>query len=706
MIALPESMGSYSAPSNWLDLCRPGRVVVMTGKVELGQGILGAVSQIVADALGVDPSCVDVASGDTRCVPDEWYTAGSYSVENAWTVLRAVCLHVRCCLVDLAAEKLMVDPSVVDIQSGIFLLDGAVSSLDLWSVAGSMAWDAPLTELRQPAEVPRQRWVGCAVPRPDLPGKIGGAGFIHDLHFPEMLHARMVRSPAPGCRFLSWSQAVAQQQYPGVQLVQIGEVIAIVAAREEVAVAASAAQHIFRWSSADVPAPDSGELLVPGALLQMRTVPRGVVDEPAHAGAGLSLEATYERPFLAHASIAPCCALALFRQGVLTVWTHSQGVFALRKQIQRAMARHVALSRVDVIHAPGAGCYGHNGADDAAFEACLIAARKPGKVVRLLWTRPGEFQDAPAGSAMVIKVAASLRDGQIDGWVADLWSGSHGRRPGWEGRVNLEAARLACPDIQESVAQEDVSAAAGGGGDRNALPIYALGRRSIIYHYLPDMPVRTSSLRTLGAHTNLFAIESFMDEMAVLGGCDPLDFRRSHLDDARALAVLDRVAAMSRWQRNQPMETGRAKGLGIARYKNKAAWLAAVVEVELEEDIQVTRVWCAVDCGVAVDPDGVRNQIEGGVIQALSWCLCENLPVTRGGAILAQTWEDYPILTFAQVPRIEIELLAPPDSVPLGVGEAAAGPVAGALANAVAVAAGARVRTLPINRESLARALA
>jgi len=331
-----------------------------------------------------------------------------------------------------------------------------------------------------------------------------------------------------------------------------------------------------------------------------------------------------------------------------------------------------------------------------------VAMRVPGRTVRVQWSREDEFTAAPLGAAMAVKLRAVL-DSQLRpaDWTIEIWSPVHAQRPGMNGSANLLGAE-ALPDAAPPAGIDDVPDAAGGGATRNAVALYDLPRHRLVHHLLPDVPVRTSSLRGLGAHANVFAIESFMDELAELAGVDPVAYRLSLLSDARARRVIETAAAMANGSETHDAGGGRtgARGLGFARYKNRAAYMAAVAEVEVDEAVRLVRVWAAVDAGLVINPDGAANQIEGGIIQAASWALKEQVRFADG-RVASLTWDEYPILRFSEVPEIDIRFIAAPDEPALGVGEAAIGPTAAAIGNAVARALGVRLRDLPLTRERI-----
>jgi nicotinate dehydrogenase subunit B len=417
------------------------------------------------------------------------------------------------------------------------------------------------------------------------------------------------------------------------------------------------------------------------------------------------LEAMYTRPYQAHASIGPSCAVAQWQEGKLTVWTHSQGVFPLRADLAKAFG--IDVKDIRCIHAEGAGCYGHNGADDVALDAALLARATGGRPVKLQWMRDDEFAWEPYGSAMVMKLAGGVdARGNVVTWSHELWSHPHSTRPGSSSGVNLLAARyLGRPS--PPVPPADVPQPAGG-ADRNAIPLYEFGHVKVVKHYLADAPLRTSALRTLGGYANVFALESFVDELAAAAGADPVEFRLRHLRDARARAVIEAAAQRATWHPETKGDGALGRGIGFARYKNLACYCAVIADVAVDRGsgrVRVTRAVAAVDAGEIVNPDGVTNQIEGGIIQSTSWTLKESVRFDRT-RVLTRSWADYPIVRFEEVPEVDVVLLDRPGERFLGVGEGAQGPAAAAIANAIAHATGRRLRALPFTAERVKAALA
>jgi CO/xanthine dehydrogenase Mo-binding subunit len=544
------------------------------------------------------------------------------------------------------------------------------------------------------------------VPRLDLPAKIlGQARFIHDLRPEGLMHARVLRLPSPQAQLKSTAAELQAALPPTVQCVVLGRFVGVVAEQEwQAQQALDRLSQVAQW---DEPAslPDMHDL---EAFLRQAKAETQATAQVGLGGpeGGPVISATYLKPYLAHASIGLCCALARYDNGQLEIWTHSQGIHNLRDDMVRALAdspQPVAKANITIHHAEGAGCYGHNGADDVAFDAVLLAMQKPGAVIRVLWTREQELANAPLGSAHLVDMQATLdADGQIDRWRHELWANGYSSRPGRSSTsVLLAAAHL--PHGQTPPVAINPPLAAGGGGDRNSVPGYALPHYSVTTHRLLDMPLRTSAMRALGGYANVFAIECFMDELAHHSGQDPLTFRLRHLKDARAIEVLQTVVQRSAWW-NQPREEGVGRGLAWARYKNTGAWCAVAARVQAGETLRVLNLDLAVDVGRVIDLDGVINQTEGGALQSMSWTLKESVHFDRT-RVLTRSWADYPMLRFGEIPALKVHVIDRPDEPSLGAGEGAQGPVAAALGNALFDALGVRVRRLPLSQDHILRAV-
>jgi nicotinate dehydrogenase subunit B len=695
---LPQSLIDNPILSQWIAFQEPGRVRVGSGKVEIGQGILTALTQIAAEELDVRPEQINLVSGQTDISPAEGFTSGSYSIAVGGASIRLVCAEVRSLFLDRIAEELHCPVGELSIEDGKFLRGGKDTGRDYWSVAGAIALDRRASGTAPVKQPSTYKIVGKHLPRLDLPAKVAGAGFIHDIALENVLHARVLRQPWRDAHLAALDEnAVRKAAKEPIDILREGEFVAFTS-QSEVAVmrAAEAARTHAQWQGGTpVPADAGSPVWLKRQTSRDKTTDTG---QPGRAPQGRVVEASYSRPFLTYGSIATSCALAEFKGGALKVWSHSQGPAVLREWLARALGLPTA--QVDVFHRQGAGAYGHNTADDAAFDASFIAMRHPGRIVRVQWSREDEFTAAPISTAMAIVLRATLdKENKPADWQIEIWSPPHAQRPGMNGNSNLLGA-AALPNAPPLNPLGDVPDERGGGATRNAVAIYDLPRHRLVHHLLPEVPIRTSSLRGLGAWANVFAIESFIDELAEIAGEDPVSYRLSLLSDPRPRHVVETAARMSGWFETNRLPEGRARGFGFARYKNLASFAAVVVELEIENEIRLKKIWCAADAGLVIAPDGAKNQLEGGIIQGASFVMREQVRF-EDGRVATQTWDDYPILRFSDVPEIAIELIDNPNEPTLGLGEASVGPTGAAIGNALARALGRRIRDLPLTREKI-----
>ena len=699
---LPGSLVDNPRLDRWIHFNEDRTVRIASGKVEIGQGVVTALGQIAADELDVPLERVAVLSGSTDHGPDEMYTTSSLSIEMSGGSIRLVCAEVRAKALDRAALRLNCSPDDLTVVDGQFLQNGEATGQDYWTVAGEIDFTQPPSGAAKPKQADAYKIVGQSIKRLDLPAKVTGqAAYVHDVLPRDVLHARTLRQPNPGAALVSLDEAAIRRAAKGeLQIVREANFVAFVSPVESVAEAAAvaAAAHA-RWDHLRHLTPAHEE----AAWLE------GQPAEDRHIGAPPSTTApknpvkiTVSRPYIAHASMGPSCALAEFRDGHLTVWSHGQGMHPLRKNLAPALG--LPIEAITARHLHGPGCYGHNGADDAALDAALVAMRIPGKPIRLQWRREEEFGFEPVGPAMLVTLHVDLDDkGRPTDWTTEIWSATHVQRPGSGSGYLLATEALTNPPPE--VKPTDPPEARGGGGTRNAVPLYDVPAHRILHHLVQRGPVRTSALRGLGALPNVYAIEMLMDELAARVGEDPVAYRLSILSEPRGRRLVERIAELSGWSARGPSGSGKGLGMAFARYKNKAAYCAVAAAVTVEEVVKVDRIWCVADAGLVVNPDGARNQLEGGVIQALSWTLKEQVRFDAHG-IASRDWDGYPILRFSEVPEIHAELVDGAGQSTLGVGECSCGPTAAAVGNAVAHALGVRIHDMPLTRERILKALA
>ena len=699
---LPGSLDVEPRLSGWISIAPDGAVTVFTGKAELGQGIRTALLQVAAEQLDLAPDQITLVTADTGRTPNEGYTAGSHSMQDSGTAIMHAAAEVRAILVQAAAARWDVDPATVRTGGGrVMAAEGR--SLGYGELVQALTADRPATPnpvLKDPA---RYGVVGKPVPRVDIPAKVtGGAAYVQDLRLPGMVHARAVRPPTYDATLLQLDTAAVAAMPGVIKIVRDGSYLGVIAEREWQAITAMRAlQDAAVWSKGR-PLPEQATIFETIQALPSR--PTVILDrKAASAPAVRTLRARFLRPYGMHGSIGPSCAVALLQDGTMTVWTHTQGVYPDRAALAELL--QMPPDSVRCIHTEGSGCYGHNGADDAAADAALLARALPGRPVRVQWMREQENVWEPFTPAMIGEAQASLAaDGTIVDWQYAMWSNTHNMRPGNGGRLmpSWALATPLAPSPPMPIPQPE------GGGDRNGIPLYDLPVAHIVSHFVPEMPLRVSAMRGLGAYTNVFAIESFMDELAAAAGIDPVAFRLQHLSDQRARDVVQRAAAEFGWEAAAALPKGHGRGFAFARYKNLGAYAAVALEVAVEHEsgrVRVVRADVAVDSGQAVSPDGIRNQIEGGLVQSASWTLYEAVAYEPGG-VTSRDWSGYPIMRFQAVPdSVHVHVIDRPGQPFLGTGEAAQGPTAAAIANAVADATKVRVRELPLSPERVKRAI-
>jgi len=697
---LPLSLAANPKLSSWLKFSATGQVTVSPGKVEIGQGIVTALAQIAADELDIDLSRVQMVRASTAASPNEGVTSGSLSIQQSGRALRHACAEARQIFLHLAAERLGVGVEALGVVDGTISGPGNAST-SYWELADEISLDRDATPGAMPKTATQRALAGHSVQRIDIPDKVfGRPRFIHDHALAGMLHGRVLRPENARANLLELREEGARAIAGLVAVVRDGNFAGVVSKTEHGAEKALLAlRKSATWSDGE-PLPDENDL---AAFLKAQPSESTVIDKrtaTAPRAETKTIRRQYTRPYIAHASIAPSCAIAQWNGDRVHVWTHSQGVYLLRADL--ALVIKLPVENITVEHMEGAGCYGHNAADDVALDAVLLARAAGGRPVRVLWSRDDEMSDAPFGAAMAIEIEAELdAGGDIVDWRHAIWSNGHAARPGRAAQPALLAGfELATPFPR--MVSTNPPQANGGGADRNAIPLYDFRSWLIESHRLTTMPIRTSALRTLGAQGNVFAIECLLDEIATARGEDPIAFRLRHLRDERARDVIVAVARRANWKPSR--QNGIGHGVGFARYKNTGAYCAVIAEIEGAEDIRVRKLTLAADVGEAINPDGVINQIEGGAIQATSWVLKERVRFDRQ-RITSTSWTDYPILRFSEVPEVDVELIQRAEMDPVGAGEAAHGPVTAAIANAVFDALGVRVRHLPITRDSLIAAM-
>ena len=694
---LPGSMGRAKTVNAWLELLEDGTIRVLSGKVELGQGIRTAIQQVAAEELDMDLEKVQVHLAETGVTPNEGYTGASASIQNSAMSVRYAAATARQELLLLASKKLN---TAVD---NLLLYNGLVKSkqnkesltfaeiLDGEQIEKEVILPIPIKDNRE------HRYVGKAIPRPDIEEMVRGQStYIQDLRFPGMVHARVVRPPGYTSQLISLDDTGLKSEVSGIiKTVRKGSFVGVITEREYQAVKAEQYLKDHSIWTAPIPFPKSENLYAHIKLIA--SSPETVKNEGDVAAAfegTKTLKATYTKPYIKHASMGPACGIAMFDGEILHIWSHSQGIYPMREAL--ATMLNMEPDKIHIKSVPGAGCFGHSTADDAAADAALLAIEYPNTHIRVQWSRHDEHLWDPYGPAMITELEASLdKNNKINSWKTEVWTDSHSTRPNKDAGTVLAARYLENPYQMKSRGYL-------GGGHRNADPYYGIPDITVNAHYY-DGPFRTSSLRSLGSFTNIFAIESFMDTLAEKAGQDPLEFRLNHLEDERAIAVIQKVQALTSTQNN---EDGKGIGYAFMRYKNTDAYIAVAAKVTVDKNngnVGLIKMWAAVDVGEVINMDGLTNQIEGGMIQAASWTLKEEVTFNTT-EITSTDWIKYPILKFSEVPEVEVAIINRPSKDVKGAGEVPVPPTAAAIANAIYNASGFRINDLPITPEKILNA--
>ena len=682
----------------FLAVKKDGRVVVYSGKVDLGTGHRIAMRQMVAEELGIGVNDIELVEGDTALTPNQGPTAGSNGVQRGGVQLRQAAATAREALLGLAASRLNQPATALTLERGFVHRADGSARIAIADLVGERPFGVkmnPKAPLQDPA---KYKLVGQSLPRPDIPAKVTGAHtYVHDFTLPGMLHARPVRPAAVGAKLREVDEA-SIRHIPGARVVRMQDFLAVVAEDEWAAVRA-ARELKAHWTEGTGLVGHAGvrDWAERGPFLRDQVITnRG--DTSGLAGSASMIRARYYWPVQSHASMGASCAVADVRADAATIWTASQATH----RYQPAYAQMLGLPRnkVRLVYLDGAGCYGMNGHDDAAAEAALLS-KAVGKPVRVQWSHADELGWDPKGPPQLIELRAALdAQGGIGAWEAEMW-------------VPIATANLAHVPL---LAPTDAGLPQPPGQSvglisQNADPPYRAANVKVLAHWHGTSPLRPSNIRAPGKVANSFAVESLVDELAAQAKADPVEFRLRGLADARGAEVLRRCATLARWSpRNGPRDTGalmRGRGISYVHYKHNETYVAIAMEVEVERAsgaIRVTRVSCAHDCGMMVNPDSVRSQVEGNILQTLSRTLHEETTFDRQ-RVTSVNWTDYRILRFAEVPELKIDLIDRRHLPPLGAGEAASAPVPAALANAVFDATGVRLREVPFSAARMKAAL-
>ena len=678
-----------------------GRVTLYSGKVELGTGVRTALTQIVAEELDVPLARVDVIEGDTALTPAQGPTWGSLSIQVGGIQIRQAAATARQALLQDAAKRLDVPAADLVVEQGTVRARSGGKQVTYGELIGGKNFSLKLDKQAPLKDPATYKIVGQSVPRYDIPPKMTGQfTYIHDFKVPGMLHGCVVRPPAMGASLQSVDES-SVRGVPGlVKVVREGNFLGVVAESEWGAM--QAAQKLkASWSKWEG-LPEQSKLweYVRATKINKDDVTSNVGDaEQALAQAAKRVSATYNWAIHTHGSMGPSCAVAEFKEGKLTCWSASQATHNLRLQLAAMFS--LPNSDVRVIYVDGSGCYGRNGHEDAAADAALLA-RGVGRPVRVQWTRADEHGWDPKGPPTLMDLQAGLdASGNVVAWYSQLYIPEGG---GGTGSVKLVAAELAGLPFDKGMYPGNII-------NNLAIP-YTFPNVRTVAHRLAETPFRPSWIRAPGRMQNTFCNEAFVDELAAATGADPLEFRLRYLNDARGTELLKRLARLAQWQGRTAAkpasgEVATGRGVTYVKYELARTYVGAVADVEVNRksgEVRVKHFAVVQDCGQIINPDGVRNQIEGSVIQTVSRTLKEELTFDRS-RVTSLDWDSYPILTFPEIPEVDVDLIDRPTEKPWGAGEPPAAVVPSAISNAVFDAVGVRLRSVPFTPAKVRAAL-
>ena len=701
----PKSVAKEAVDS-WLTISPDNRVTIYVGKVDLGTGARTALLQMAAEELDVSFGRIEMVMGDTATTPDQWLTAANLTIFQGGGELRRASATARRALVERAAQRLGVPADALIVDDGVVRVKAAPERTVRY---GELIGDGLKLEVDSKIalkKAPDYKLIGKSIPRVDIPAKVTGEfTYIHDVRVPGMLHARVIRPDDYGARIASVDDSAARQVGGFVQTVRKGDFLAVVARNEWAAIKAANAMRVT-WT-AGTGLPDQSTVFDDWRKrpIAKEEVTQNVGDAKAALdGSARRIKATYDFAVQTHATIGPSCAVADFKDGKLTVWTSSQATHSMQHELTAVTG--LPREAIRLVFIEGAGCYGRNGTEDAAADAALISTII-GQPVRVQWSRADETARSPKSPPRTMDLEAGLdQQGNVVAWSGEFY-------------IALNHIAAFKPlDFPLLAAMETGTPRPGnwvGFLFQNSGQPYQFANVRVNTRHVAEAFFRSSHLRSPGRIENSFANEGFMDELAAAAKADPAEFRLRYLKDQRAIDVVQAAMKLANWQArpgpNPDAGSGpvvKGRGISYLRYNNAITYVAAVAEVEVNKttgEVRVTRVCASHDCGEMVNPDGVANQVEGGVLQTVSRTLIERVTWDRQ-KVTSVDWASYPIMRHNQAPKVDIALIDRPGQVAWGAGEPMACAIPAAIANAVFDATGARLRSVPLTPDKVKAALA
>ena len=707
------SIRLYGKLKNWFNFSRNNILQVYSGKIDIGQHISSTLALISSKITGVDYDQVEIIKLDTDISPDEGKTASSLSVPDSGTAIKAASLTLRKAFLRYSLQYLNVNIQETTFENGILRDIKSNRSISYWDYAKTKEFN----ELVIPAkfnedEIKEFNYKNNQKIEIKTIHDIvtGNYLYVHDIKFPNMLHARIIRPPNYHTRFVKFKNDIEQKLINlKISLFVKGSFLAILSSEEYLVVKYLdiikqnivweevrnlSSNNIFKSLERN----NKDSLLVKeGGEAYYENIP-SIKDFPEDKYSTLISE--YKKGYLMHAPLAPSAACSIFTDNKFTIYSHSQALYDLRLSFSEYFGMN--LDKVKVKFMPGSGCYGHNGADDVAFEVAVLSKEFPDTHVLLKWTREDEHCWEPYGSASLNKLKGVIDNyGKIIYWSNEAYSDTYMTRPS-----NTELHNFISYDFMKNnfvTRKSTPKTKPHMGIHRNLDPLYNFGEKRLVKNLVHDLPLRTSALRTLGAFSNVVALESFINELADIKNIDPFEIRINHLRDERAINVIQNLKDQ---MLKQEIIGANKRGIGFSRYKNSAAYCAVGVELKVSDDLEIKliRAWITVDAGEVAYEDGIIAQVEGGFIQAASWALYEEV-LFDVKEITSKDWDTYKIIEFDNIPTFQTNVIDKNGYPYLGVGEVVAGPTGAAISNAISDAIGQRIKTMPFTKDNITKEL-
>ena len=707
------SIKLYGKLRNWFNFDKDNVLQVYSGKIDIGQHISSTLALISSKITGIDYDQVEIIKLDTDISPNEGKTASSLSVPDSGSAIKAASFSLRKAFIKYALKTLDVNFEDILFDNGIIKDIKSNRSISYWDFGKTNEFnELTIPEKFDEKDIREFKYKNNLKVEIKTINDIvtGKYEYVHDMVFPNMLHARIIRPPNYFSKFIKFSNNIDQKiNKLGIKIIVKNSFLAILSIDEYLVVKyLDILKQNIVWEEVKKLSDDTiynslknnekeSLLVKAGGEAFYENIPSiKKFKDKKHT----TLTSEYKKGYLMHGPIGPSAACAIFTNKRFTIYSHSQALYDLKLSCSKYFK--IDPNNITLKFRPGSGCYGHNGADDVAFEAAVLSKEFPDIHILLKWTREDEHCWEPYGSASLNKLTGVINnDGKIVYWSNEAFSDTYMTRPSNTELHNFISYNFINNDFIKHKSTPKTKAHMGI--HRNLDPLYDFGENRLVKNLVHNLPLRTSALRTLGAFSNVIALECFLNELAKTKNIDPFEIRINHLRDERAINVIKNLKdQMTKDIQND----GLYRGIGFSRYKNSAAFCAVGVELKVNDDLNIKLInaWISVDAGEVAYKDGIKAQVEGGFIQAASWSLYEEVKFDTK-EIISKDWDTYKIIEFDNIPNIKTSVIDKEGMPYLGVGEVVAGPTGAAISNAISEALGQTIKTMPFTKEIITREL-